>query len=147
MKTLLSLSALLAAVLAALVFPDMKKILALVPFALLVAALFTGCATNKIESELRKLSDGHFDEVTVSQQNLGIGATLTAVNLKKEGNAISFDSLDAQANTPWTGTSTIKLKGATLDVSPNARRPKVLTIPNPPAPPAVIVPTVNPPSS
>lgn len=145
MKTLLALTALLAAAIVALVFPDMKKILLLVPFALLVAALFSGCATTRIEAELRKLSDGHFEEVTVSQQNLGIGATLTAANLTKKGNDITFDSLNAQANTPWTGTTIVKLKGASLDVSPNTRAKHVAPVRiDPPIPPPPAVSPVGP---
>lgn len=119
MKTFVSVSALLAAALAALIFPAMKPILLLVPFALALLAFTTGCG-HTIERQLRKLPDGHVGKFTISQGNLGVSATITGETLDKNGNAISAQKLNATLNTPWSGTTIFNLEDWRADVSPDS---------------------------
>jgi hypothetical protein len=141
MKTLLALAALLAAAFAAVIFPEMKPALLLIPFVLALTALTSGCgSTGAIERALRKLPDGHIDKVTVSSGNLGVSATITGDGLDKQANKISATRLNATLNTPWSGTTVFNLEGWTADVSPNAHAAKkpapVPAVPAPPPPPA-----------
>jgi len=146
MKTLLAVSALLAVALGALAFPDMNKLILVVPFLLSLVALASGCSSADFKRRLRELPDGHYDSVVLSQKNLGIGAGLTAENLTLKGDEISFTSLAAEANTPWTGTTTLMLKGGSMDVSPASRAKKPAIPPltsgnSTPIPPGAFVPS------
>ncbi|MCX6953106.1 MAG: hypothetical protein NTV51_13210 [Verrucomicrobia bacterium] len=136
MKILLAVSALCAAAICAILFPDMKKYLLIIPFAL-VALLASGCGSvADFKRKLRDLPDGHYDSVLISQKNLGVGGSLSAEKLVLSGNEISFDILTAEVNTPWTGTSLITVKGASMDVSPAARAKKAVPAAPPPPPAA-----------
>lgn len=156
MKILLALSTLTAAALCAVIFPEMKKLLALIPFALLALA-FTACgSTSRIEQALRKLPDGHADKFTVGGGNLGVSASITGAGLDKQGNAISAELLNATVSTPWSGQWIFNLENWKADVSPDARKPRVpavpvipalapgFTLPPPPVPPVAPVVTLTP---
>jgi len=149
MKILFAVSTLLATAAAAVVFPEMKKLLILIPFALL-ALCFSGCASlADIKKHLRDLPDGHYDSAVIAQTNLGVGVTVTAENLTLSGNDISFTTLALDGRTPWTGTTTVTLKGGSMDVSPASRAKKVLpstpqkSAPADPAPVAATVPAAT----
>lgn len=126
MKLLLALSALLVTALCAFAFPAMNKFLLVVPVCLSVLALLfaSGCSTSTIERDLRKLPDGHFDSVTLSNSNLGIGSAFEATSLTKAGNDITFQEISATHNDPWTGTTKLELKGGGLNVGATSRAKK-----------------------
>lgn len=122
MKILFAVATLLAAAIAAVLFPDMKKLLILIPFALLALTCVSGCSTvASFERDLRKLPDGHVGKVTISTTNLGLEARFTATDLDKQGNQISAKLIDSSANTPWLGKQSMIIEDWSADVSPEAR--------------------------
>lgn len=124
MKTLLALSSLLAAAAAALVFPEMKSTLLLIPVALALLSLGSGCTTTKVQRALRALPEGRFDKVTLDHSNLGIGTALSAEQLDNHNDVVKAGKITLTHNDPWTGKTTIVIENGELDVGTHARAPK-----------------------
>lgn len=118
-----ALSALCAAAFAAILFPEMKSILLVIPFALTLLAL-GGCSSANFEARVRKLPDGHFDSVRLTETGKFTSTTIEGANLTKDGNTIHADKVRAQHTNPWLPNVEFIAEGWTLDVSANARPKK-----------------------
>ena len=131
MRTLFFLSALLAAALCATIFPDMKKLLLLIPFALAALAL-GGCVSATLQNKIAKLPDGHFDEFSLVETDKIGSTTISGKGLDKTGGKFSADELHFDHGDPWVTKLAFDGKGYRVGAeAPAPAKPAVPIIPNP----------------
>jgi hypothetical protein len=98
-KTLLALSALLAAALAAILFPEMKSTLLLIPFALL-ALFFAGCSSG-LAAKLNKMPDGKFATATLEETGKFTHTEIKLSGVVKDNGELSADKITIEHTDPW----------------------------------------------
>ena len=102
MKLLLALTTLLATALAALIFPDMKKVLLLIPFALLALTL-AGCQSH-VAGLLAKMPDGQFTKAVLTQSSAGVTTKIDLAGVRKDNGEFSATAIDVTFVVPFWST-------------------------------------------
>lgn len=134
MKTLLVLSALLTAALAAVVFPPMKPSLVVIPFVLL-AVFLTGCTTG-LAAKINKLPDGRFATATMEETDKFTSTTIKLEGVTKDNGTLAADRMAIDHTNPWVTKFHYEVTGYYGQLSA-AEKKKLLPPANPnPAPEA-----------
>lgn len=134
MKTLAALSALLAAAFAALLFPAMKNVLLLIPFALLVLAC-SGCA-SRLASSLQRMPDGAFQRLVFQETGKFTSTTVTGAGVVKDNGKLTADSLTIEHTDPWFPKISLQVEGYQVQLSAAEKRKPIEPIMHGRPPPA-----------
>ena len=135
LKILLALAALLAAAICALLFPDMKRLLILIPFALLAILLSSGCTS--IKRALRQLPDGHFEKLVMNETGKFSNTTGTFAVLDKDNDVIRARGVDLRHSNLWIPNLSLQSEVVTIDLATTAGKrvnPTPIALPDPSAP-------------
>jgi hypothetical protein len=117
-RLLLSLTALFAAALTALAFPEMKTLLLAIPVALVLLA--TGCSS--ISKSLRNLPDGHFENLEMTETGKVTNTTAKFAILDKDADVIRARGVDLRHSNIWMPNVALKTDVAVIDISTSARK-------------------------
>lgn len=127
MKTLFAVAALCAAALCAILFPDMKKLLLLIPFSLALLAGLSACSSPGFVKHFRALPDGQLTNFSIVETATGgINTKIEGEHLTKLDGKITATKIHAQHTNPWIPNIEFKADEWTLDVGPS-KRPRVPT--------------------
>ena len=122
---LLALATLVAAALAASLFPDMKKILLLIPFALLALTL-AGCTTT-VAAKLAKMPDGSFASARFTESGNFLNTTIELTNVVKDNGLFTAEKIHFESTnpSPIVGKITFDAVGYTAQLTA-AEKKKIL---------------------
>lgn len=143
MKILLGAATLFAAAVCAEIFPDMKKLLLLIPFALLALTL-AGCTTN-IAKKLNAMPDGSFSSATLIETDKFTSTTISMAGVVKDNGEMSADSIHIDHTNPWMTKLTFDAKDYRAQLSRAANKKLLDRKPATPTP-APATPPVSPPA-
>lgn len=99
MRVVLGLAALATAGLAAVIFPDMKKLLLAIPFGLLLLALL-GC-TSGLAGKLHKMPDGQFTRATFEETGKFTHTKIDLTGVRKDNGVLTAATIAIDHNDPW----------------------------------------------
>lgn len=136
LRLLLLLTAVLTAALCATALPEMKKILLLIPFALVALAFTSGCA-NGLSSKLAKMPDGRFQRATLKETGKFTHTVISLEGVTKDNGLFSADRISIDHTNPWVLEFHFEATGYEGQLTAATKKlvlpPRVLVVPPPTA--------------